>query len=130
MGEKRKHDETRRFSGWLLVVAFMLGALAMLLVFQIRSVPPSAVNSVQVAPVDLALTATRVVDEATAMAAGISANVDPFAPTATHLVDAATGQAAFGDQAQATHVPAAMDPFALTATHIIEQVTATAVAGG
>lgn len=122
MSEKRKNDFDRRFRGWQLVAAFMLGALAMLLVFQVWGAPVAVVNNNQPAPAELALTATHVVEQAT-----MQANLDPFMLTATHLVAQATAQANGSiDQAGVTAVPADLDPFILTATHFVAQATAAA----
>jgi len=125
MSEKRKNDTTRRFRGWQLVAAFMLGALAMLLVFQVWGAPSRVVNSNQPAQAELALTATHVVEQAT-----VQANLDPFMLTATGLVAQATAQAnGRAGQAGATDVPADLDPFVLTATYFVAQATAAADAG-
>lgn len=99
--EKRKNDQRRPFQWWLLVVGVIIGAVVMLLVVQQRTQP---VNMSP--PVDIALTATYVVEQATLMAQ------DPMYATATAMVQEAAGREG-----------SLMDPIAQTATHIIEMAT-------
>lgn len=108
--EKRKNDQRRPFQWWLLVVGVIIGAVVMLLVVQQRTQP---VNMSP--PVDIALTATYVVEQATLMVQ------DPLQLTATHIVEQLT--ATVVSQEAAGREGSLMDPIAQTATHIIEMAT-------
>lgn len=97
IGKKKKNDE-QRFSWWLLVVGFVLGILATLVVLQGR---PQPVNDYVVNPEGLYLTATHIIEMATAtMQATLSQSTNnvqavdgPFA-TASAIIVEVTQQAA------------------------------------
>lgn len=106
MSDKRKNDAVRRLPGWQLLAAFILGALAMVLVFLVWGGPFGVINRAE--PVEFA------------QATSDPAALDPFMLTATGIVAQATAQAG------ATQVPAGLDPFVLTATYFVAQATAAA----
>ena len=100
--EKRKNDEQRGFPWWLLVVGFILGAVAMLIVMQGRT--PTTTDTANSDIEGIELTATTIIEQATAMAQGTVFHVAPVAP-----------------------VPPESDAYAMTATTIVEQATQSAV---
>ena len=84
--EKRKNDERRGFPWWLLVVGFVLGAAAMLVVMQGRTSAPA--NTVNSNVEGIELTATTIIEQATAAAQGTVFQVipvTPLHPNAIHL---------------------------------------------
>jgi hypothetical protein len=107
--EKRKNDERGRFPWWLLVVGFILGAAAMLFVMQSRTSAPA--NTVNSNLEGIELTATFIIEQATAAAQGALFQVIPATPlpfernplviTATALVGQVTQRAAMTSTAQA-----------------------------
>lgn len=96
--EKRKNDRRGRFPWWLLVVGFILGAAAMLIVMQGRTSSPT--NTVNSNFEGMELTATTIIEQATATAQGILLEVVPVTPQ-----------------------PSESDPMVMTATALVAHVT-------
>lgn len=100
MGEKRKNDQPRRFQWWLLVVGFALG-VALTLALSTRT-GQRYVYVADAPPDGLWMTATYIVNEATAMAqveqnAALQPQpLDPLLATATKMVIQATQAAQSG----------------------------------
>jgi hypothetical protein len=97
--EKRKNDSPRRFQWWLLLIGFVLGVLVAI------AFTPSRIQTITVFSTGnadtLYLTATAIIDSVTgtAQSAGVnqsslSASIEPFAATATYIIEQATQQAA------------------------------------
>ncbi len=97
--EKRKNDERPRMQWWLLAIGFVLGVAVMLVVTQAGAPQTSAAIN-QVAPDDIAQTATAIILMATGQAEAMFdlatpiSELDPLFVTATHIIEMATQQAA------------------------------------
>lgn len=111
---KRKNDEVRSFSNWLVaVIFFALGAAFVLLIQQFAQ--PSTVSVEQRAPYSLEVTTTTLVEQLTAVAQGTlidSFLSYPFAQT-TYVLTTPEPSDRISE----------LDSIALTATAIVGQAT-------
>ena len=118
-GEKRKNGERRVFPWWLLVVGFAAGVL-FTLGLQLGRGGTVSVYSAESIPDTFALTATQIINEATAraQAQNFAVPADPIQLTATAFIQQATQQAALPSSASGE-----LDPLLATATAFIQQAT-------
>jgi hypothetical protein len=105
-GEKRKNDETRRRFPWWLALLAVGFVLSVILLLQAQSAGSSTVSDSHTGE-SLALTATYVIEQATALAGGVFFEENP---------------------PQAVQDAGQMDSIYMTATAIIQGATATAQA--
>lgn len=90
--EKRKNDERGRFPWWLLVIGFVLGAAAMLIVSQSSSPSVNADLLSAYSREELALNATAIAEQLTSMGTNGVEGIEPLAITATTIILQATQQ--------------------------------------
>lgn len=94
---KRKNNEQRPFPAWVIVLVALGVVLIAVIVF--RPTPQTDSNIQQVFPTaeGIELTATAIIQQATAAAQGtpqpVSSDLDPFLLTATSIIQQATAQA-------------------------------------
>ncbi len=125
---KRKNDDPPRFPAWVLVLI----AIGLVIIVEIIFQPTNSSTSslvVNQPQGDIELTATYIIQQATAMAQGTpqssvivgSDNLDPLQVTATYLLEQATALA------QGTPQEAiGLDPIEITATYVVGQATSIA----
>lgn len=112
--EKHKNDSPRRFQWWLLVIGFGLGVLAMLIVSTANTSTNSITNSAVNNPDELYITATYLIQQATATAQAVSVTGEN---QLSEMQATASAQALFvADENQLGEVQA-------TATYIIQMAT-------
>jgi len=95
--EKPKNDSPRRFQWWLLVIGFGLGILAMLIVSTANTSTNRTTNSVVNNSDELYITATYLIQQATATAQAVFVTgenqLSEMQATATYIIQMATQQA-------------------------------------
>jgi hypothetical protein len=99
--DKRKNDQQRRYPQWallaVLVIGLLIGSILTTWWLTARSEPSQPVQHSDIGMNEFALTATHIVNQATAMAvatqAADSAGLGEFVVTATYIIDMATASA-------------------------------------
>ena len=106
---KRKNDDPPRLPAWVLVLIAIGLVIVVELLFQPVNISRSELVMVTASPDDpMLITATYIIEQATAQAQAVSQPLDPIMQTA---------------QAQGTQSSDNLDPFVLTATAIVHEAT-------
>ena len=123
---KRKNDDPPRFPAWILVLIAIGLVIVVVLFIQPTSRNSSADSQMALTTDDGAfLTATYIINQATAMAQGtpqhvaITSTLDALEMTVTYIVQQATNEALGTPQPASSN----LDPIEQTATYIVKLAT-------
>jgi hypothetical protein len=91
---KRKNDESSPFPAWLIVLVALGIVIVAVILFRPASRSSTTASDVNQPSGNIELTATAIIQEATAMAQGtpqpVASDLDPFELTATYIVQQVT----------------------------------------
>jgi len=125
---KRKNDDPPRFPAWILVLIAIGLVIVVVLFIQPASRNSSADSQMALPTIEdgaFELTATYIIDQATAMAQGtpqpvaITSTLDALEMTVTYIVQQATNEALGTPQPASSN----LDPIEQTATYIVKLAT-------